>query len=74
MVDSGADLLGNREAGPTAILRTCRENIAYNTLPYKFARMLPLHLYGLLRSGQIVLRRIDGRDELPKPKTQLKAA
>ena len=24
------------------ILRTFRENIAYNTLPYKFARMLPL--------------------------------
>jgi transposase-like protein len=33
-----------------------------------------LLLYGLLRSGQIVLRRIDGRDDLPKPKTQLKAA
>jgi len=33
-----------------------------------------LLLYGLLRSGQIVLRRIDGRDHLPKPKTQLKAA
>jgi putative transposase len=30
--------------------------------------------YGLLRSGQIVLRRIDGREDLPKPKTQLKAA
>jgi putative transposase len=33
-----------------------------------------LLLYGLLRSGQIVLRRIDGRNDLPKPKTQLKAA
>jgi putative transposase len=33
-----------------------------------------LLLYGLLRSGQIVLRRIDGRDDLPKPQTQLKAA
>jgi putative transposase len=33
-----------------------------------------LLLYGLLRSGQIVLRRIDGREDLPKPKTQLKAA
>jgi putative transposase len=33
-----------------------------------------LLLYGLLRSGQIVLRRIDGRDEMPKPKSQLKAA
>jgi putative transposase len=33
-----------------------------------------LLLYGLLRSGQIGLRRIDGRDDLPKPKTQLKAA
>lgn len=33
-----------------------------------------LLLYGLLRSGQIVLRRIDGKDDLPKPKTQLKAA
>jgi transposase-like protein len=33
-----------------------------------------LLLYGLLRSGQIVLRRIDGRQEMPKPKTQLKAA
>jgi transposase-like protein len=33
-----------------------------------------LLLYGLLRTGQIVLRRIDGRDELPKRKTQLKAA
>jgi hypothetical protein len=28
----------------------------------------------LLRSGQIVLRRIDGRNDLPKPKSQLKAA
>jgi transposase-like protein len=33
-----------------------------------------LLLYGLLRSGQIVLRRIDGRNDLPKPKAQLKAA
>jgi putative transposase len=33
-----------------------------------------LLLYGLLRSGQIALRRIDGRNLLPKPKTQLKAA
>jgi putative transposase len=33
-----------------------------------------LLLYGLLRSGQIVLRRIDGRHDLPKTKTQLKAA
>jgi putative transposase len=33
-----------------------------------------LLLYGLLRSGQIVLRRIDGRNDLPKPKSQLKAA
>jgi putative transposase len=33
-----------------------------------------LLLYGLLRSGQIVLRRIDGRSDLPKPKPQLKAA
>src|SRR3954464_9158081 len=33
-----------------------------------------LLLYGLLRSAQIVLRRIDGRQEMPKPKTQLKAA
>jgi putative transposase len=33
-----------------------------------------LLLYGLLRSGQIVLRRIDGRDDLPKPKPQLNAA
>ncbi len=33
-----------------------------------------LLLYGLLRSGQIVLRRIDGRNHMPKPKTQLKAA
>jgi Transposase, Mutator family len=33
-----------------------------------------LLLYGLLRSGQIVLRRIDGRDDMPKPKSQLKAA
>ncbi len=33
-----------------------------------------LLLYGLLRSGQIVLRRIDGRHDLLKPKTQLKAA
>jgi hypothetical protein len=38
-------LLGNRIAlAPRRILRTCRENIAYNTLPYKFARMLPLPL------------------------------
>jgi len=33
-----------------------------------------LLLYGLLRSGQIVLRRIDGRNLLPKPRTKLKAA
>lgn len=33
-----------------------------------------LLLYGLLRSGQIVLRRIDGSNDLPKPKPQLKAA
>ena len=33
-----------------------------------------LLLYGLLRSGQIVLRRIDGRHDMPKPKAQLKAA
>jgi transposase-like protein len=33
-----------------------------------------LLLYGLLRSGQLVLRRIDGRHELPKLKTQLQAA
>jgi putative transposase len=33
-----------------------------------------LLLYGLLRSGQIVLRRIDGRTDLPKHKAQLKAA
>jgi transposase-like protein len=31
-------------------------------------------LYGLLRSGQIVLRPIDGRNDLPKPRTPLKAA
>jgi putative transposase len=33
-----------------------------------------LLLYGLLRSGQIVLRRIDGRNDMPTPKSQLKAA
>jgi hypothetical protein len=33
-----------------------------------------LLLYGLLRSGQIVLRRIDGRNDLPKLKPQLTAA
>lgn len=33
-----------------------------------------LLLYGLLRSGQIVLRRIDGRNDMPKPRSQLKAA
>ncbi|MBV8356446.1 MAG: IS256 family transposase [Deltaproteobacteria bacterium] len=33
-----------------------------------------LLLYGLLRSGQIVLRRIDGRDDMLKPKSQLNAA
>ena len=33
-----------------------------------------LLLYGLLRSGQIGLRRIDGREDMPKPKAQLKAA
>jgi hypothetical protein len=31
-------------------------------------------LYGLLRSGQVALRRIDDRRDLPKPKTQLKVA
>jgi hypothetical protein len=33
-----------------------------------------LLLYGLLRSGQIVLRRIDGRNDLPKLRPQLTAA
>ena len=33
-----------------------------------------LLLYGLLRNGQIVLRRMDGRNDMPKPKAQLKAA
>jgi putative transposase len=33
-----------------------------------------LLLYGLLRSGQIVLRRIDGRQQLPPPKAQAQAA
>ena len=33
-----------------------------------------LLLYGLLRSGQIVLRRIAGRNDMPKPKHQLRAA
>jgi putative transposase len=33
-----------------------------------------LLLYGVLRSGQIVLRRINGRSDMPKPKSQLKAA
>jgi putative transposase len=33
-----------------------------------------LLLYGLLRSGQIVLRRIDGREDMPKPKIKLNAA
>jgi putative transposase len=33
-----------------------------------------LLLYGLLRSGQIVLRRIDGRHQMPKPKTHVQAA
>jgi transposase-like protein len=32
-----------------------------------------LLLYGLLCSGQIVLRRIDRRNAMPKPKSQLKA-
>jgi transposase-like protein len=36
--------------------------------------VLLLLLYGLLRSGQIVLRRIDGRNDLPKSKPKLKAA
>jgi putative transposase len=33
-----------------------------------------LLLYGLLRSGQIVLRRIDGRPDMAKPNAQAKAA
>jgi len=33
-----------------------------------------LLLYGLLRSGQIVLRLIDGRNDMPEAKTKLKAA
>jgi transposase-like protein len=33
-----------------------------------------LLLFGLLHSGQIVLRRIDGRNDMPKPKIQSKAA
>jgi len=31
-------------------------------------------LYGLLRSGQIVLRRIDGRHDMVKLNLQVKAA
>jgi hypothetical protein len=34
----------------------------------------PVVAMGLLRSGEIVLRRIDGRRTMPKRKTQLKAA
>jgi hypothetical protein len=33
-----------------------------------------LLLYGLPRSGQITLRRIDGRQDLPRPQAPLKAA
>ena len=33
-----------------------------------------LMLYGLLRSGQIVLRLIDGRHDMPKPNTDARAA
>jgi transposase-like protein len=33
-----------------------------------------LLLYGLLRSGHIVMRRIDGRHQMPKPKTHVQAA
>jgi hypothetical protein len=33
-----------------------------------------LSLYGLLRSGQIVLRPIDGRHDMVKPKPEVKAA
>jgi hypothetical protein len=44
----GADLLGNRIARPTAILKTCHQNIAYDTLPFIFVRMLlPPHEAGL---------------------------
>jgi hypothetical protein len=32
----------SRSLVPRRILRTCRENIAYNTLPYNFSRLLPL--------------------------------
>jgi putative transposase len=33
-----------------------------------------LLLYGLLRSGQIVLRRIDGREQMPRSRSQARAA
>ena len=36
------------------ILRTCRENIAYNTLQYNFARMLLLPRVGPLKPGPVV--------------------
>jgi len=42
------------------------------SLPGKDAVLLLL--YGLLRSGQIVLRRIDGRHQMPTPKAHARAA
>jgi putative transposase len=50
--------------------RRCTKTQA--SLPGEDAALLLL--YGLLRSGQIVPRGIDGRNELPKRKIQLKAA
>ena len=49
-----------------------RRTKTHASLPSEDAVLLLL--YGLLRSGQIVLRRIDGRNNLPQPKSHLKAA
>jgi hypothetical protein len=41
-------------------LRTFRENIAYNTLPYNFTRMLLLpHKGGLDERGDVPVRQFD---------------
>jgi putative transposase len=51
-----------------------RRTKTQSSLPGEDAVLLLLLLYGLLRSGQIVLRRIDARHQMPKPKTHAQAA
>jgi hypothetical protein len=67
---------GSTRSGPTRVLliRTIPVITGLMSLDPAGEDSVLLLLYWLLRRGQIVLRRIDGRNDLPKPTPQLKAA